>query len=127
MKKKGKTENIVVQKKLKQWVEEMQTANRLTMRELADRANLPHSSIARALNPNERVGVKVATALARAFGVPLENVLEMAELIPIKPESTNDSRLLLYIYERLDPDNRHALIEFAKHLQGRNTPPTPQV
>lgn len=85
----------------------------------AQRAGLAHTTVAKALRPDETVSVETCVALARTLGQPIINVLEMAEYVPPSPRETKERRLLMHIFDALDEDKRGELLRYAAFLSGR--------
>lgn len=65
--KKRKVHMAIVQQPLKEWAARERDARNWSIRELAERTNSPHSSIRRAFNEQDRVGVEVCIRLANIF------------------------------------------------------------
>lgn len=106
------------QEKLAEWLTEQIKRTGWSYREIGDRGGLPHSSVA-AVFEDRRVGLRIVSGLARAFGVPVVNLLELAELIPKSPPESRDTRLLTNIYYGLEDTERAELIRYAEYLRDR--------
>lgn len=76
--KKRKVKMAIIQQPLKEWATREREARNWSIRELAERTASPHSSIRRAFNDEDRVGVEVCIRLAKVFNKPVYDVLEMA-------------------------------------------------
>lgn len=101
------------------WLSEEMHKRGWSARELAARAGVAHSSIGRALDPDpERaVGVQVATAIAKALGLPQEVVLRRAKILERRPEMTYETQFLVNVYERLAAVGRQdELMNYAEYL-----------
>ena len=108
-----------MQDELRDWLmDELQKRN-WSIRELASRAGIPHSSISRLNSYNERIGFKTCVAIAGALNVPPISVLERAGLLQRVPQDTQETRLLKHIYQDLDEAGRRQLVEYAEVLRDK--------
>lgn len=101
------------------WLAEQMEKRGLTIRGLASKADVAHSSISRALDPAPQrpIGVHVASRIARALGIPQETVLRRAKILDRRPEMTYDTQFLLNVYEKLAGAGRaEELITYAEYL-----------
>jgi len=105
--------------RLSEWLRGEMDRRNLSIRELADKADLPHSSVGRAAQPNSNIGPKVLTKLAAALRVSPINLFEMAGLLPASPPESTDTRHLTHIYMVLKEPERKELIRYAEYLRDR--------
>lgn len=112
-------EKAIIQPKFKQWLRDSLEKRGWSDRELAVRGDIAHSSVARAKNDDEPVGYAVVMAMAQAFGYPPDVLLEMAGLLPAKPQETQRTRLLVSIYTNLGNADQDELIRYAEWLRDR--------
>lgn len=101
------------------WLAEQMDKRGLTVRGLAAKAGVAHSSVSRALDPEpiKPIGVHVATKIGRALGVPQETMLRRARILERRPQMTYDSQFLVNVYEKLEAAGRaDELINFAEYL-----------
>lgn len=114
-----KKERAVVQPRLKIWLRESMKKRGWGIREVSRRGEIAHSSVGRAINDDETIGFEVVRGLHRAFGQPLDTLLEMAELLPAKPPETTETRTLVSIYRNLDDADKRDLMRYAEWLRDR--------
>lgn len=110
----------MIQEKLRIWLAGQIERSGLSIREVAERADLAHSAVNRILQLDNttRTGVQVSLKLARFFGTPPDVVLELAEILPAKPPESQETRLLVHVYHDLPPDKRSELLRYAQFLRG---------
>lgn len=109
----------MMQARLKEWLRSEMERRGWSTRMAAARAGLAHTTVAKALRSDETISVETCVALARVFGQPVINVLEMAEYVPSSPMEIKERRLLLHIFEELDEVKRGELLRYAMFLVGR--------
>lgn len=87
-------------------------------RELAGRAKVSGTSIARALGryPEKPAGYEIITSIAKALRVDELNLLRMAGLLPREPNQTSMERQLLNIFRQLPEEHQSNLLFFAEYL-----------
>lgn len=102
--------------KLKAWLEGELNKHNLTMAEASRRAGLNHGAISAILN-GQAPGLKQCAALAEFFGVPLDNVLEMAGRAR-KPRLGEDPAFahLADMYAKMDETRREEIVRIAESL-----------
>ncbi|MFW5942894.1 MAG: hypothetical protein ACOCXI_13925 [Chloroflexota bacterium] len=101
------------------WLAQEMEKRGLTVRGLASKAGVAHSSVSRALDhhPERPIGVQVATKIGRALGIPQETILRRARILERRPEMTYDTQFLVNVYERLAAAGREEeLIKYAEFL-----------
>lgn len=108
---------MIIQPQLKDWAKRNRDRYGFTIRQMADRSGISHSTVALFFKPEAKLGFDACLAMANLFNTPLLTVLEMAELIPPKPLETQELRLLTDIYHRLSGEDRKQLINFAEYLR----------
>lgn len=111
---------IVVQPRLKQWLIEQMRRRGWSIRDTAERAAIPHTTIVRWLKDDNLIGTKHIEVIARLFGTPIENLYIMGDYIPDKRELNTDKRLLLHIYDLLDEAGKRDLLQRAEQLRDRS-------
>lgn len=110
------------QPRLKEWAARMKNRYGWSIRAIADKSGLSHSTVNLFLQPHTHAGWDSCVAMARAFATPERSVLEMAELLSPEPPETQDTRLLATIYHRLSEDDKRELMAYAEYLRdGRRT------
>lgn len=103
-----------------------------TLRELARRAKLSHSSVSMVLSEQRPATWDWCAKIARALGEPPEHLFRMAGLLDQHQVLEAEQQELLDYYSVITPDERAILMRQAKALaqyrmeqRRRNTEPTP--
>jgi transcriptional regulator with XRE-family HTH domain len=97
--------------------------------ELARQAHLVPSTVSMVLNGHNRPGLDFCVSIAQALQHPPETVLRRAGLLPPLPGPEEDMRLrdILEILQRLTPQEREAVLEYATwRLQKQETQHPPE-
>lgn len=83
--------------------------------ELARRVGVVHSTISFVINGKAQPGVDLCQGLARAFGIPTEDVYRRAGLLPPLPDEPSQAqeRRLYDLYRRLPERIRERVVEYA--------------
>lgn len=81
--------------------------------DLARKAYMTTSTVSNLLNGRRQVGLGTANSLAKAFRVPVPEILSVAGLIPKIPESTAEEEQLLYLFRQMNEDQRRDLLLYA--------------
>lgn len=81
--------------------------------DLARKAYMTTSTVSNLLNGRRQVGLGTANSLAKAFRVPVPEILSVAGLIPKIPESTAEEEQLLYLFRQMTEDQRRDLLLYA--------------
>lgn len=108
------------QEKLSVWLHQQLSRRGWSLRELARRANIPDSSLARINHADQGIGAKTARRVADALGVPAVRVFELAGILGESPPDTADVTLLKHIYHMLTTDERRQLIDYAEFLRDKH-------
>lgn len=101
------------------WLEDRLRERDWSGRDLARRAGIAHSSVNRALHPNpdRRLGLKVVRAIAVTLGVPEDEAVRRAGLLPRLPGSSYDEQFLVFAHRQLSAAGRgDELVRFARFL-----------
>lgn len=109
----------MAQDELVEYVNDRMERRGWSLRELAQRAGLPHSTLHRMYDPQANLGPRACNGLARALGVPAVTIFEMAGLLPKRPPDSRDTELLRKIYYDLDENARQELVRYAEFLRDR--------
>lgn len=120
-------DQTAVQPQLKLWAARNRERYGLTIRGLASKAGISHSTAALFFKHDARLGFDACLAVASVFGTPLMTVLEMAELVPARPAETRETSLLIELYHRLDDGDKRELVNFAEYLKLKATKPRSQL
>ena len=102
--------------KLTEWIIEEKENRGWSIRKLAARAELAPSTVSDILGHRTNPGLEFCTGIARAFGVPAENVLRLAGLIPPKPEGSAALDELVHVASRLADDELERLTGIARYF-----------
>lgn len=81
--------------------------------DLARKAYMTTSTVSNLLNGRRQVGLGTANSPAKAFRVPVPEILSVAGLIPKIPESTAEEEQLLYLFRQMTEDQRRDLLLYA--------------
>lgn len=103
---------------------EMERRN-ISIREFADLVGSTHPTIASILE-GRVPSYKTCTQLAPVLHQPLTAILRAANLLPPVSEITELSERLLYIFEQLSDDKKHALVNFGLYLLGESKAKSPK-
>ena len=93
-----------------------------TQAELSRRARIRPGSLSRIMNGLRNVGPDMAGAIARALGMPPEDVLRRAGLLPAVPEDTAETTEASRIIGRLPEATRRVVMAMLRGLE-RTVPP----
>ncbi len=114
------------------WVYERLDHEGWSIRELARRAGVNHSTISMVLNRTRNPGPDLCRGLARAFNVPPDVVFRLAGLLPERPSAPDPGlREISHLYGQLtDADQEEVLalmrVLMKEKLSRYETPPRPQ-
>ena len=98
------------------WIENAQAARGWTQAELARRAGISQGAISRVISGSRNAGVDFCRAIAKAFSVPEQEVLQVAGLLDkVSPETTGQDEMA-YIYANLPAERQAQLREYARFL-----------
>jgi len=89
--------------------------------ELARRANLASSSISMVISGKRTPGVNFCTGVARAFGIPPEEVMRYAGLLPSLPASSDEPTIReIHDYvKRMNVTERKEVLQYVIFLYKR--------
>lgn len=81
--------------------------------DLARASGLTRGGVSNIVNEKSSIGIDSATGIAKAFGVPVTEVLSAAGVIPKVPEATAEEEQLLYLFRQMTEDQRRDLLLYA--------------
>ena len=94
-----------------------------TNSELARRANLVPSTISMVVSQQKRPGLEFCVGVAQAFGLPPEDVLRAAGLIPSIPGPIAEEREMITILRTLPAAIRRTIVTMLRALAGQKPGP----
>lgn len=97
-----------------EWLQQKITESGLSQSEIARRGGTSHARISQVL-AGEKPGASFCLAIARAFHLPPEYVLEKAGIVPPIPSTNDDTTLseLIEVARKLSPEKRQEVLKFA--------------
>lgn len=101
---------------LAEWLAAEMTRRNIGQRDLGKLAGIVHSSVGRALDPNDKVSFTVCTKLAYALNANPVTVLEMAGLLPRTHPNQAEERDLVFLFRQLQPQQKDQMVTYAKFL-----------
>lgn len=87
--------------------------------DLARASGLTRGGVSNIVNEKSSIGIDSATGIAKAFGVPVTEVLSAAGVIPKMPEATAEEEQLLYLFRQLSDYDREAVLNFVEFTSRR--------
>lgn len=99
------------------WLLEEVNERGWTFAELAKRAGMNTGTLSRVLNETRNPGPDFCTAIARALGIPVEEVFRRAGLLPQLSANEDEQviRELMDILKNMTPENRQDLLSYARY------------
>jgi len=88
------------------WLSNELNTRSWSMSELARRAGITHGAISHVLSESRNPGPDFCKAIARAFGIPPEQVFRLAGLLPIVSQNKEEDEELLSYFHGLPPRTR---------------------
>ena len=82
--------------------------------ELARRSGLSSATVSTVLSGKSNPGLEFCNGVASAFGIPPENVLRRAGLLPSVPEETITARELIFHFNLLDDEDQAEILEYVR-------------
>jgi transcriptional regulator with XRE-family HTH domain len=107
-----------VSDKLADYINRELNARQWSVRELARRSGLAHTTINDVTALRSNPGLEFCRSIARAFNVPPEQVLRLAGLLPPVPEETVTIAELVFLANQLPLDEQEKLVQIAKAWAG---------
>lgn len=102
--------------RLSGWLKAEMKRRNLSNRELAEQAGIAHSSVGRALDPEEPVSYAVCYKLAMALNINPATVLEMAGLLPRTHPKSAIERDLVFLFGRLTDEQKDQVLQYIRFL-----------
>lgn len=87
--------------------------------ELARRAGISPTAVSDMLSGRRSVGTSNATAIAKAFNIPTDEVLRAAGILPPKPTKTELIERILNLVEGLPSDEKQDVMDYAEMVYKR--------
>ena len=96
------------------WLRQKITESGLSHSEIARRGGTSHSRISQVLT-GDKPGSAFCVAIARAFNLPPEYVLEKAGIVPLSQTINDDTTLieLMAVAKKLTPEKRQDVLKYA--------------
>jgi len=101
---------------LSKWLNDELKNRGWSQREAARRAGISHAAIANILQDVGEPLVSTYEALARAFEMPLPEILQIAGVLPLPPAPVRDEDRLLSLWRQLDPRQRRDVLDMLAAL-----------
>lgn len=87
--------------------------------ELARRSGLTRTTISKIISEQSSIGIESMTGLAKAFRLPVTEVLQQAGLIPKIPEATAKEEQLLHMFRHMDDQDKKTIMNMAEFLSNK--------
>jgi transcriptional regulator with XRE-family HTH domain len=101
------------------WLTEKLNENRISMRELARKSGISHSTISQVVNGAQPPTYEFCIAIAKGLGLPPDEVLALAGKLPKQPELTPELQEWIYLFEQLTEDDKAELMQLGRYKVGR--------
>lgn len=95
------------------WLNERESLLGLNDNQLAIRAEISNSVISKAKSSVQPMGWDACDRLAKALGVPSEEFMRRAGLLPTPPQHDPEVEELVYIFRQLKGDDRRDMLDLA--------------
>lgn len=82
----------------------------LSQAELARRAGINQSTISLVISGKRGVGEDLCTALAKAFGIPIETVFRAAAILPHQPGTDEDFEELKHLFSQMTDEEQEEFL-----------------
>lgn len=96
------------------WLAEELTRRRWEQSELRRYGGLTSGQVSRIISGERKAGPHACVIIARAMGLPPEEVFRRAGLLPPVRESVEGTRELVYLFENISEDDRQRLLLVAR-------------
>lgn len=97
------------------WLEQELKNRRWRQTDLAQAMGMSDSTISHLLAGNRNPGPDLCNGIARAFGIPPEEVFRMAGLLPPLPEEDDEmARRIVESFKRLPIEKRREILSFVE-------------
>ena len=87
--------------------------------ELARRSGLTRTTISKIISEQSSLGIDSMTGLAKAFRLPVTEILQQAGLIPKIPEATAKEEQILFMFRQMTPEQQQDVIDYADFISNR--------
>jgi transcriptional regulator with XRE-family HTH domain len=95
------------------WLNQELKERRWQQKDLAEAAGVSDSTITLVLKGDRKPGADLCNGIARAFGIPPEEVFRMAGLLPALPEEDDElARQLVEKFKRLPIEKRREVLSY---------------
>lgn len=108
------------------WLVEQIDSRGWTNSELARRANLVPSTVSMVVSHQKRPGLEFCVGIAQAFGVPPEDVLRLAGLLPSIPAPIAEEHEVVTILRSLPAAIRRTVVTMLRALTASPGPRVPE-
>lgn len=86
----------------------------LSQAELARRAGVNQSTISLVIGGKRGVGEDLCTALAKAFGLPIETIFRAAGLLPHRPGTDEDFEELKHLFSQMSEEEQEEFLAIGR-------------
>ncbi|MEH6941485.1 helix-turn-helix domain-containing protein [Bacillus sp. JJ722] len=97
-------------------IKALREARKLTMQELADKVGISKSMISYYENGKKTPSVKTINIIASVLNVSVDYLLGKTDSFDGNENTSNDIKLLIEKYERLDPSKKEAILKILDTL-----------
>lgn len=108
---------------LSTWLAKQVETRGWSLRELARRASVSHTAIARAVSGETTPDANTCVGIARALGEQPEHVLRLAGYLPSLPPEATEEKEVISIFRSLPRHRRESALAMLRGLGGRTSPP----
>jgi transcriptional regulator with XRE-family HTH domain len=103
-----------VPKEFQDWLRSKMEERNWGIRETARRIGLSHPTISDIFNIDKPPSFETCLAIAQTFGIPSENVLRLAGLLPQTQEKSPQVDEISYLFDQLSSEEQEELIQLAR-------------
>ncbi|MHB9132901.1 MAG: helix-turn-helix domain-containing protein [Armatimonadota bacterium] len=104
------------------WLAEELRQRRWDQLEIRRQGGLTSAQISRIISGERKPGPTACVVIARALGLPPEEVFRRAGLLPPAREPVEGTRDLVYLFEHLDEEDRQRLLLIARVFWEKKQP-----
>ena len=104
---------------LSDWLREKMEEKGMIAAALARKSGVSEGQISRLLSGNRGVSELSLRAIAKALGIPPEEVFRKAGFLPPVPPHTEQHQQLTYLFDQMDTEKRADLLFYAEVLLKR--------